>query len=572
MLSANSPEALDPIKTAGPSPPERQNHPFVLHTDLLWMVRQIDGQKIRRDKLIRKFKNHVISSLLPYYDGIDSLFETTSDKQSLAAKIVQFLQEKTDSALTTPAEHSSSPSWPVLKRQLIPQIITALQQKNQPDLARGARVMIRPESTNSAIRPESEGFITEKSANRSRVRFYLMTGRHGTEVRSQEIPDRDLQIVTLNDLLNRHHDLEGIAHYFFNDAMIRVMKSRIDASVSSFAAHLGIQLLIDKGFIRSEGDNFVSVPGRIFPVLAPKMEQTYRNESLFSSHSLSAPPSERKPHVLRLELTTGCDYNRCTFCTEYAALTPVTKSFDEFREHADRVAASIGAEKSRIQRLFIGSGNSLRVETGPLLDALNYAGDLFNPQRISLYARTASILEKSVDELKQLKDAGLCLVYWGLESGSDDVLRSLRKDCTCDDMIEASKKLAAVGIEVSAMMMPGAGGLKLSESHIAGTQKLLNHIDIKYLTLLSINPEESSLYTRQMQSESDNRALTPDEVNVQVYRLLTGLNPTGLNIGMFTEEIDQVSSNSMSFNSQFTAANKELWLRELRQTLKISLG
>ncbi|PLX88022.1 MAG: hypothetical protein C0618_05290, partial [Desulfuromonas sp.] len=60
--------------------------------------------------------------------------------------------------------------------------------------------------------------------------------------------------------------------------------------------------------------------------------------------------------------------------------------------------------------------------------------------------------------------------------------------------------------------------------------------------------------------------------NVQVYRLLTGLNPTGLNIGMFTEEIDQVSSNSMSFNSQFTAANKELLLRELRQTLKISLG
>ena len=132
-------------------------------------------------------------------------------------------------------------------------------------------------------------------------------------------------------------------------------------------------------------------------------------------------------------------------------------------------------------------------------------------------------------------------------------------------MIEASKLLVAAGIEVSAMLMPGVGGLRLSEEHVVGTLELLHKIDIRYLTLLSINPSENSLYARNMKSEIDNRHLTPDEVNTQVYRLLEGLKPTGLQIGMFTEEVDQASSNTMRFNCQFTDSNKELLLREFWQ-------
>ena len=110
--------------------------------------------------------------------------------------------------------------------------------------------------------------------------------------------------------------------------------------------------------------------------------------------------------------------------------------------------------------------------------------------------------------------------------------------------------------------MPGVGGIKFSQQHVEATQELLHNIDIKYLTLLSINPSESSLYERKMQSEVDNRHLTPDEVNAQVYELLKGLPPMGFHIGMFTEEIDQASSNTIRFNCQFTETNKEFLLRE----------
>jgi radical SAM superfamily enzyme YgiQ (UPF0313 family) len=212
--------------------------------------------------------------------------------------------------------------------------------------------------------------------------------------------------------------------------------------------------------------------------------------------------------------------------------------------------------------LFIGSGNSLGVDSELLLKALNYASCIFNPQRISLYGRTASILEKSVDDLKRLKHAGLSLIYWGLESGSDEVLGYIAKGCTRKEMIEASQKLAEVGIEISAMLMPGVGGMRLSEEHVAGTLELLHQVELRYLTLLSINPCETSLYARNMGSERDNRPLTPDEVNTQVYQLLKGLTPTGLQIGMFTEEIDQASSNTMRFNYRFTDSNKDILLRD----------
>lgn len=535
---------------------------FVSRNELLWMLRQVDGQRVNQDKLIRKFTNHGISSLLPYFDGIESLFDHSNDKDSVIKNAVRDLEARTNHKINCPEDSFKDRSYRDFESFLLPILIQSVKLESLTTLEMGARVSVKLESGASYVKPGSEGFITGKSEGVATVRFYSSAGRYGVTLPSMDIPDEELQVLTMENLLERHQDFSGVAQYFYNDSILRSMKSSLDASVYTFAANLAVKFLVDEGFIKIEGDEFISVPDRIFSVLAPQLDKTYKNVNLFSSQSLSSPPSERKTHVLRLELTTGCDYNRCTFCTEYAGMTPVTKSFDEFREHTDRVADSIGSEKSRILRLFIGSGNSLGVATDLLLESINYASGIFNPQRISLYGRTASILEKSVDELKRLKEAGLSMLYWGLESGSDDVLNYICKDCTRNDMIEAAKMLLDADIEVSAMLMPGAGGLRLSEEHVAGTLELLHSIDISYLTLLAISPGENSVYAKHMKSEINNRHLTPDEVNAQVYKLLEGLNPTGLQIGMFTEEVDQVSSNTLRFNSPFTAANKKLLLRD----------
>lgn len=535
---------------------------FVSHDDLVWMLRQIYGQRIKREKLIFKFKNHGLPSLLPYFDRLDTMFNQHDDKLGVKKNALAVLEARINRKIDEFDCSNQGTAFLDLENHLLPLLIRSLNAENSSALEKGARVRVRPETDSIHVRPGSEGFITEKLDGAAKVRFYSLTGRYGVDLLSREIGDDELQILTRNDLLVRHGDLPSAAHYFFRDSLLRSMKASIDSSVYSCAADLAVQFLTDKGFMKIDGDECVGVMDRIFPVLAPRLDQAYRNPKLFSSPTLSSPPSERKAHVLRLELTTGCAYNRCTFCSEYSDMPAVTKTSAAFKGHVDAVFAAIGAERSRIQRLFIGGGDALGVDTDLLVKSLNYASNIFNPERISVYGRTASILEKSVDELKKLKDEGLSLIYWGLESGSDEVLNYICKDCTCDDMIEASQKLAEAQIEVSAMLMPGAGGLKFAEQHVVGTLNLLHRIEIKYLTLLAINPAEHSLYAKNMRSESDNRDLTPDEVNVQVYRLLEGLTPTGVQIGMFTEEIDQASSNTKRLNCQFTAANKDSLLRE----------
>jgi len=535
---------------------------FVSHDELLWMLRQIYGQRFRQEELVRRFRNRGISSLLPYCAGIESLYNKLEDKTEVVNKAVRALAARINRDIDSEG-FSSAISFPDMQTTLLPDLVQAISHEDSSVLEKGARVSVRLDSDSRYVRPGSEGFISEKLEGSSRVRFYFTAGPYGTDTFSTEITDEELQVVTLEDLVTRHQDVHGVAQYFYNDCFLRSMKSSLDSSVYSSAAHLAVQFLFDAGFLELDGDELVGVLDQIFPVLAPGFDRAYKDPRLFSSATLSCPPSERKAHVLRLELTTGCDYNSCTFCSEYTDMPAVTKSFDQFKDHVDQVADMIGSEKSRIQRLFIGSGNSLGVDSDLLLQCLGYARELFKAEKISLYGRTHSILEKSVNDLKKLKEEGVFLVYWGLESGSDEILDYIHKDCTRNDMINASKKLADVGIAVSAMLMPGVGGVKFSQQQVEATQELLHNMDIKFLTLLSINPSESSLYERNMQSEVNNRHLTPDEVNAQVYRFLAGLKPMGFHIGMFTEEIDQASSNTMRFNCQFTEANKALLLREL---------
>lgn len=539
---------------------------FITHKDLLWMLGKVNGQRIHKDKIIRIFTNHGISSPLPYFDKIDSLFNTSNDKLGVAEKVISALEARINQPINSPDDILNNISFRDFKNLLFPRLIQTIMSEEASSLTHGTRVMVRLNSRVSCAQPGSEGFITGKYEDVSTVRFYSCPGRYSTDVVSVDVPDTELQILNLEELLERHQDIASIARYFFNDSVLRAMKARIDSPIYTFAANSALQFLIDDGFIKVSAEEIIGQPEHIFSALAPKLDSTYKDANLFSSHSLSSPPSERKPHVLRLELTTGCEYNKCTFCSEYSGMTPFTKSIEEFKYHTDRVVQSIGSEKPKIQRLFFGSGNSLGVDRGLLLEALIYASTVFTPKRISLYGRTASILEKSVDDLKKFKEAGLTLIYWGLESGSDDVLRYVHKDCCRKDMIDASQMLAEAEIETSAMIMPGLGGSKFSQEHLSGTLELLHNIDIDYLTLLSINPAENSVYSKRMATEADNRPLTADEVNDQTYKLLKGLNYSGLKINMFTEEIDQVSSNTKRFNYQLTESNKELLLRDFLQS------
>ncbi len=535
---------------------------YLSHDDLMWMLRRIYGQRYSRETLLRKFSSHSIFSLLPYYDGIEQLFDTYEEKNELLNKIYQALNIRISTTSRSFELPKNLTSYRKLVEHCLPRLIQAIASETCDSLQPGVRVMVKPDSSSSQAKPCSEGLITNLTVHTATVRLYAIAGRYSTDTFSVEIDHKDLIVVNAKRLIERHQTLKKAAEYFLNDAILRALRTRLNAEIFAFAANLAIDFLLDNGFlVPRHGELFCSLD-KVFPALAPNLARTYTNPQLFSSPTLSSPPSERKAHVLALELTTGCDYNQCTFCTEYHHYDAKNKNFEEFKQHVDQVLKSIGSEKSGIQRLFIGSGNSLGVETELLLNAINYACEIFQPQKISLYGRTASILDKSLAELTLLKEAGVSLIYWGLESGSDEVLKYVNKGCKQSDMITAAAKLNKVGIDISAMLIPGIGGVRLSEQHLSGTTELLHNIDIKYLTLMAINPDPASRYTQKLEAEKDNRHMTANEVNQQVYALLSKLNPNDTQIGMFTEEIDLVGGNTRRFNTQFNRANKELLLRD----------
>jgi len=159
-------------------------------------------------------------------------------------------------------------------------------------------------------------------------------------------------------------------------------------------------------------------------VVEPSVKSAYDNRDLYSPSGSEVPPAERKPGTIAFEIAEGCDYGKCTFCDLYGKTQFKTKTSAEFKNHVDAVIEAIGPQATnRIRRVFIGGGNALSVEQKTLENAITHIQTKLYPERIALYGRTASILQKKEAGLKALSDAGLEMIYLGIESGSNNVLR-----------------------------------------------------------------------------------------------------------------------------------------------------
>ena len=148
------------------------------------------------------------------------------------------------------------------------------------------------------------------------------------------------------------------------------------------------------------------------------------------------PPSEADSYIL--QVTYGCSHNRCAFCGTYPDKPFRARSMDEVLE--DVAAASARYPDTR--RVFLADGNALVLSTRRLatvLDALSDGMPLL--RRVGIYAGARDVLAKSDDDLAMLHAKNLEIVYLGLESGSDEVLRRVGKGATADEMVRAVHKI-----------------------------------------------------------------------------------------------------------------------------------
>jgi len=211
------------------------------------------------------------------------------------------------------------------------------------------------------------------------------------------------------------------------------------------------------------------------------------------------PPSEHASYYL--PLTSGCSNNSCAFCA-FSFTTLGIRDLDDVKREID--AMSLYA-KSRMwmagqpdivyailrqwdgKRVFLQDGDALVYPYPRLMEALQYLNAKFPAlERIASYATPQDVLRRSVQELRDLKKQKLGILYMGVESGDDDVLKKIRKNVSHDQMVEAAKKVKASGILLSVTVILGLGGVAGSEKHALETARILTEMDPDYAGALTL--------------------------------------------------------------------------------------
>lgn len=172
---------------------------------------------------------------------------------------------------------------------------------------------------------------------------------------------------------------------------------------------------------------------------------------------LFRPPSEA--YSLILQVTLGCSWNKCAFCEMYTSKKFTLRSEDEIKHEIQRAAVIYPG----VQKIFLADGNAMVLSSQRLLGILEAIKENFpGVRRVSAYALPGDILAKTPDQLKALREAGLQLVYVGIESGDDEVLRMIDKCESANSTVEGLLKVQEAGIDCSVMIVNGLAGLKYS--------------------------------------------------------------------------------------------------------------
>jgi radical SAM superfamily enzyme YgiQ (UPF0313 family) len=193
------------------------------------------------------------------------------------------------------------------------------------------------------------------------------------------------------------------------------------------------------------------------------------------------PPSEADSYIL--QITYGCSHNRCTFCGTYQDKPFQIRPIEEVLE--DIALAQQHMPDTR--RVFLADGNSLVLSTEQIITVLDALATAFpRLRRVGIYANARDILGKSDADLALLCQRKLEIVYLGLESGSDEVLRRVHKGITAAEMVAAVHKLKRAGVRTSVIAILGLGGTKLAAQHAEETGRVVSAMDPEYLSLLTL--------------------------------------------------------------------------------------
>ena len=233
------------------------------------------------------------------------------------------------------------------------------------------------------------------------------------------------------------------------------------------------------------------------------------------------PPSEA--YSLIVQATIGCSHNRCTFCDMYKEKRFRVRRLEEVKADFDLARVAY----QRVDRIFLADGDALMCPAAHLAEILRYIREKFPEcERVTSYGSPKSILVKTQEELNELHELGLEMVYLGLESGSDEVLRRVNKGETAAEIVRAGQMVKAAGMKLSVTAIAGLGSLVRSEEHAVQTARALSEMKPEYIGLLTLLFE---LPTPLMRDWEEGRfyLMEPVEIAAETLTLLENIDSEG---------------------------------------------
>ena len=263
----------------------------------------------------------------------------------------------------------------------------------------------------------------------------------------------------------------------------------------------------------------------------PAVSETYAYEQ-----GPIRPPSEARSLLVRL--TRNCPWNRCTFCPVYKGARFSVRPVEHIKRDIDSVHRQVAKLRllagnsghfsrkllnrlaavalfsdltplyaayawychGRMKSVFLQDANSLVMKPDRLIEVLTHLHARFpSIERVTSYARAHTVARMADRDLASLKQAGLNRLHIGLESGSDEVLRKVRKGATQEIQVDAGRKVKRAGMELSEYYMPGLGGEDAFEEHAVQTAEALNRINPDFIRLRTLAiPESAPLFEEYM--------------------------------------------------------------------------
>lgn len=230
------------------------------------------------------------------------------------------------------------------------------------------------------------------------------------------------------------------------------------------------------------------------------------------------PPSEA--YSLIIQVTIGCAHNKCSFCSMYKDKKFKIKNLEQIYEdlyEARKLYKSV-------KRIFLADGDAFVLPFEQIENILNKIKELFPEcERVSSYAAPKDILRKSKEEIIALKELGLKMIYMGIESGSDSILKDINKGVTSSDIIEAGKKAKDGLMKLSVTLISGIGGKDKWIENAVESAKAINAIEPDYLGTLTLMVEPNTPIYEAVKS-GKFQILNSDEAMLEMRELIKNIN------------------------------------------------